>query len=331
MDFRPKILDALKEKEGAWVSGEALSDILNVSRTTIWKQVKRLQTEGYGIESSSKKGYRLSASPDLLSPDEVFPGLETRVFGRQHYIYYQEIDSTNNLARELASEGYPEGTVVVAETQTAGRGRRGRNWYSPGRQGIYVSIVLRPKLPLMDISRITLVSAAAVAERWKKDLQLQPKIKWPNDILVNNKKMAGILAEAVTDMDSIEFIVVGIGLNINNQAGDFPSDFKMNATSALAENGQPASRVKTLQALLARFEGYYFQLTEGNFAPTLQKCRNLSLVLGQQVRLDTINGFLSGQAIGIDENGFLMVRDHSGIIHTVISGEITVLPPSTAP
>lgn len=328
MNFREAILAALKDKGDAWVSGEALSVILGVSRTTVWKQIKRLQMEGYGIESSSKKGYRLSAPPDLLSPDEVCPGLATVAFGRQHYIYYREADSTNIRARELAAEGYPEGTVVVAETQIAGRGRRGRNWYSPAGQGIYVSVLLRPHLPLREISRISLVAAAAVAETLETEMELHPIIKWPNDILVNDKKIAGILSEAVTDMDGVEYVVVGIGININNEALDFPGDFRTAATSARAECGIPGSRIKVLQALLTRFESHYQQLLNGGFDQTLAKCKSMLSVLGQQVRLDTINGHLTGQAIDIDDNGFLMVRDNTGTVHTVMSGEITILPPT---
>ena len=222
MTLREAVLAALKDKKGEWVSGEALSGILKVSRTTVWKHVRTLQAEGYEVDSSSKKGYRLSAPPDLLSPDEVCPGLVTKVLGQEHYFYYQEIDSTNNQARALASKGYPEGTIVVAELQTDGRGRRGRSWYSPASQGIYISVILRPMLPLKEISRVSLITAVAVAETLEEELNLPARIKWPNDILINNRKIAGILSEAVTDMDGIEYIVVGIGLNINNQLQTSP-------------------------------------------------------------------------------------------------------------
>ncbi len=330
MTLRESVLAALKERKGEWVSGEALSEILKVSRTTVWKQVKTLLAEGYEIESSPKKGYRISKPADLLSPEEVCHGLATEVFGQKDYFYYRELDSTNNRARILASEGYPEGTVVVAEMQTAGRGRRGRSWYSPANQGIYVSVILRPVLPLKEISRVSLVTAAAVAETLELELKLNPRIKWPNDILIDNKKIAGILSEAVTDMDGIEYIVVGIGLNINNQIQDFPTDFRTAATSALAEHDQPDSRIKVLQGLLLQLESYYKQLMAGNFAYTLEKAKSISMVIGQEVRLDTVNGFTVGQAVDIDDNGFLLVRDQEGAIHTIMSGEISILPSSHA-
>jgi BirA family biotin operon repressor/biotin-[acetyl-CoA-carboxylase] ligase len=328
MTLRESVLVSLKEKNGQWVSGEALSEILKVSRTTVWKQIKTLQAEGYEVDSSPKKGYRLSTPPDLLSPAEVCPGLTTEVLGRKDYFYFREIDSTNNRARDLAATGYPEGTVVVSEMQTAGRGRRGRSWYSPAIEGIYLSVILRPVLPLIEISRVSLVTAVAVAETLKAELNLQPRIKWPNDILINNRKIAGILSEAVTDMDGVEYIVTGIGLNINNQLQDFPSEFRATATSARAEWGHPGSRVKVLQGLLARLESHYYQLLDGSFARTLEKGKSLSMVIGQELRLDTINGFIVGQAIDIDDNGFLLVRDHLGIIHTIMSGEISILPSS---
>lgn len=330
MTLREAVLLALKEKNGEWLSGELLSESLNVSRTTVWNQIKALLAEGYEVDSSPKKGYRLSSPPDILSSAEVCPELTTKVFGQTEYLYYQEIDSTNNQARSLASTGYPEGTVVVADMQTAGRGRRGRSWYSPGSQGIYMSVILRPLLPLKEISRISLLTAVAVAETLEEELNLPARIKWPNDILINNKKVAGILSEAVTDMDGIEYIVVGIGLNISNRLQDFPIDFRTAATSAHVEDARLVSRVKVLQGLLARLERHYFDLLAGSFEGTLLKGKSLSLIIGQELRLDTINGFLVGQALDIDENGFLLVRDQSGIVHTIFSGEVTILPPDPA-
>lgn len=325
MTLREAVLTALKENHGDWVSGEALSTSLSVSRTAVWKQVKTLLAQGYVIESAPKKGYRISAPADLLTAEEVCPGLATERFGKKDYFYYREIDSTNNRARILASEGYPEGTVVVAEMQTAGRGRRGRTWHSPLNQGIYVSVILRPALPLKEISRISLIIAVAVAETIASELSLEPRIKWPNDILIDNKKIAGILSEAVTDMDGIEYVVAGIGLNVKNRVQDFPDDFRSAATSALAENAGPASRVKVLQGLLLHLEQHYQQLLAGKFTATLAKARNLSLVIGQDVRLEAVNGFIVGKALDIDDNGFLLVRDQQGITHTVMSGEISVL------
>jgi BirA family transcriptional regulator, biotin operon repressor / biotin---[acetyl-CoA-carboxylase] ligase len=330
MSMRSAVLQALKDKEGLWVSGEALSEILQVSRTTIWKQVRSLTAEGYEIEAAPKKGYRISGPADLLSAEEVVPGLITERFGRRDYFYYREVDSTNNQARLLAAQGYPEGTVVVAEMQTAGRGRRGRSWFSPAGQGIYVSLILRPVLPLKEISRITLAAAVAAAETLGTVLHLHPRIKWPNDILVNGRKIVGILSEAVTDTDGIEYIVVGIGVNINNPRHGFPADFCTAATSARAEYDHPASRIQVLRELLWQMENRYNQILAGNFTPILNRVKELSVVIGQEVRLDTVSGFIEGLACDIDESGFLLVRDRFGKIHTVMSGEVIILPPGAA-
>lgn len=326
MNIRESVLTALKENPGAWVSGETLSTSLNVSRTAVWKQIKSLIADGYKVESAPKKGYRLTTLPDILSPSEVCPGLSTQIFGQKHYVYFQETDSTNKQARILAAQGYPEGTVVVAETQTSGRGRRGRTWYSPQSQGIYMSLILRPVLPLNEISRISIITAVAIAETLQTELSLQPQIKWPNDILINGRKIAGILSEAVTDMDGVEYIVVGIGLNINNPLEDFPDDLRTPPTSILAESKRPCSRAKLLQTLLLTFEQHYHTLLAGQFGPALEQARTLSMILGQEVRLETVNGFIVGQAFDIDDNGYLLVRDQQGEIHPVLSGEISVFP-----
>lgn len=327
MSLHANILEALKAKPGEWFSGEMLAESLHVSRTAIWKQIKKLQSEGYEIDSLPKKGYRLNASPDLLLPNEVCPDLKTKVFGRKNYFYYPEIDSTNNRARDLAIAGYSEGTVVVAERQTAGRGRRGRSWYSPASQGIYVSVILRPVLSLPEIAQISLVAAVAVAETLAEDLNLPARIKWPNDILVNGKKICGILTEAVTDMDSVEYMVLGMGLNINHRRQDFPAELRTIATSTLAEYGCRSSRVSILQDLLLHFERHYYDLLQDGLSQLLGKIRNLSMVIGQTVRIDTLNGFYIGEVIDIDDAGFLKVRDQHGFNRTVVSGEITVLSP----
>lgn len=330
MTLRQSVLMALKEKNCEWLSGEVLSASLDLSRTMIWKQIKQLKTEGYVIESSSKKGYRLLACPDILSADEVCPGLITEVFGRRDYFYYPSIDSTNRQARILASQGYPEGTVVVADMQTDGRGRRGRSWYSPAGQGIYMSLILRPRIPLKEISRISLMPAVALAETLQEELGLAARIKWPNDILINHKKIAGILSEAITDMDGIEFVVIGMGLNINNPESDFPDDFRTDPTSILTEMKQPASRVRILQSLLAKLEYHYQLLQKGDFVETLAAGRRMSMVIGQKVSLETSQGIVTGRAVDIDENGFLLVDEGSGVQHTVISGEIEVLADKSA-
>lgn len=264
---------------------------------------------------------------DSLMPEAVVTGLMSRVFGRRDYFYYREIDSTNNRALELAADGYPEGTVVVAETQTAGRGRRGRTWYSPPRHGLYLSVILRPQLPVREIPRVSLVIGVAVAETLEAAFQLPARIKWPNDILINNRKIAGVLSEVVTGSQGIDCIVTGIGLNINNPLQDFPGDLRTAPTSVLAEKETPVSRVRVLQELLMHLETRYYQLLEGNFNGILDKGKSLSTIIGKEVEYDSQNGPAIGQAVDIDDNGFLLVKDKSGKIHTVISGEVYLSSP----
>ncbi len=264
---------------------------------------------------------------DSLTPEAVVTGLMSRVFGRRDYFYYREIDSTNNRALELAADGYPEGTVVVAETQTAGRGRRGRTWYSPPRHGLYLSVILRPQLPVREIPRVSLVIGVAVAETLEAAFQLPARIKWPNDILINNRKIAGVLSEVVTGSQGIDCIVTGIGLNINNPLQDFPGDLRTAPTSVLAEKETPVSRVRVLQELLMHLETRYYQLLEGNFNGILDKGKSLSTIIGKEVEYDSQNGPAIGQAVDIDDNGFLLVKDKSGKIHTVTSGEVYLSSP----
>jgi BirA family biotin operon repressor/biotin-[acetyl-CoA-carboxylase] ligase len=324
---REAVLAAIREKQGQWVSGGALSKELGVSRTAVWKQVKILQAEGYAIETSPKKGYRLTVVPDILSAAEVVSGLQTQVLGRENYFYFAEIDSTNNHAKELAAKNSPEGTIVVAERQTAGRGRRGRAWHSQPGQGIYMSLIMRPPLSLNQLSRVTPSIAVAVAETLEKQLDLKPGIKWPNDVLINGRKIAGILTEAVTDMDGIEYIIIGIGLNVNQRVEDFPEEFRDAVTSTREEVKHPVSRVKLLQELLLQLEKRYRQLTGGEFSLILERFRELSVVIGRDIKLDSVNGVTAGRAIDIDNNGFLTVRDVMGNIHNVMSGEIFLKAP----
>ena len=213
MTTKDQLLLYLKEKRENWVSGELLSDELGVSRAAVWKHVRKLREEGYVIKSSPRKGYCFSKTSDLLLPNEIRDGLDTRTFGKRNIDYFMEIDSTNMRAKDLAAEGAPEGTVVIAEKQTKGRGRKGRSWHSPLGHGIYTSLILKPAMSPSGAPRITLMTAVAIAEALLSLVHLEVRIKWPNDIIVNGKKLAGILTEISTEMDAVNYIVVGVGIN----------------------------------------------------------------------------------------------------------------------
>ncbi len=229
-----EVLQVLRGAADA-ISGERLAAQLGLSRAAVWKRVHRLQARGYVIEGSPRRGYRLLAVPDRLLAEEVLQGLKTRRFtGPVHH--FETLDSTNDLAKQLAAQGAPEGAVVVAEAQTGGRGRLGREWNSPPGVGLYVSLVLRPMLPPMELPQITLTTAVAVVRAVRRVAGVAPGIKWPNDLLLDGKKLGGILTEMETESDRIRHVVVGLGLNVNNP--EFPPELAATATSlALAAGG----------------------------------------------------------------------------------------------
>ena len=295
----------LKENQYQWVSGEEISNHLGISRAAIWKQIKNLKDEGYLIQSAPKKGYRLEQVTDRILPEEIQEHLQTRIIGRPKTICMKEVDSTNLHAKSLAAQGAPEGTVVVAEAQTAGRGRMSRIWFSPVGQNVYTSIILRPPMIPSQAPQITLMTAVAIAQTLKNTAQLDVRIKWPNDILINNKKIAGILTEISTDMDMINYVIVGLGLNINIPKDDLPPEIKKIATSVLIQKGKPFSRVKLLCAFLKNFEICYEQVKNQGFAPIMDQWREMSDIIGRQVYVDVINSKFKGIVDSVDDDGVL--------------------------
>jgi BirA family biotin operon repressor/biotin-[acetyl-CoA-carboxylase] ligase len=255
MAAKDQILLHLEERKGNWVSGESLTRKLAVSRSTIGRHITQFKKDGYPIESSPKTGYLLQKTTDLLTPREIRDCLETKVLGKRDIAYFTETDSTNTRAKNLAVGGAPEGALVLSEKQTRGRGREERNWFSPSRDGIYLSLVLRPAIPPGEAPRITLLTAVAVAEALLSLTRLKIAIKWPNDILVGGKKLAGILTEIGTQGDSIDYVVVGLGLNVNMPR--FPDDIRDKATSMLIETGKRFSRVNVIREYLKWYEAYY--------------------------------------------------------------------------
>ena len=313
------VLHVLRDAADA-VSGEHLATRLGLSRAAVWKRVHRLKAQGYVIEGSPRRGYRLLAVPDKLLPEEVLQGLETRVFtGPVHY--FETLDSTNDLAKALAAQGAPEGTVVVAETQTRGRGRLGREWDSPPAAGLYVSLVLRPMLPPMELPQITLTTAVAVVRAVRRVAGLAPRIKWPNDLLLNGKKLGGILTEMETESDRIRHVVVGLGLNVNNPG--FALDLAATATSLALAAGRTFFRVHLLQAWLEEFEELYNRFLHQGFAGILEEWKGFTETLGKMVTVRQGPREISGLALDVAPDGALLLRVANGEIVRVTSGEIT--------
>jgi len=324
MTTKDQLLLYLKENQGNWVSGELISNNLSVSRAAIWKHIRKLKEDGYVIESASKKGYLLSESSDPITADEIRQGLCTKVFGKKNIIFLNETDSTNTRAKELAAQGAPEGTLVIAERQTKGRGRRGRTWFSPPGGGIYFSLILRPVISPGETPKITLMTAVVLAETLISLMKLKLRIKWPNDILVNGKKLAGILTEISTEMDAVNYIIVGLGLNVNTQFEQFPQDIKGNATSILIENGKQFPRVKLIQHYLKLYEIYYDMFKNNDFEPIMKRWRELADIIGKQIRVDVIGKTHIGKVVDVDNDGVLILKDDQGRLQRIFSGDVTL-------
>jgi BirA family biotin operon repressor/biotin-[acetyl-CoA-carboxylase] ligase len=319
------LLKNLRRAGSAWVSGQSLSERMAMTRSAVWKQIGVLREEGYDIEASPRKGYRLRGAPDLLLIQEIGDGLATRVFGRTLTRYFEQTDSTNLRAKELAAQGAPEGTLVVAEQQTHGKGRRQRVWFSPMRQGIYASLVLRPAIAPTEAPRMTLLAAVAAADALLALTPLEVTIKWPNDILVCNKKIAGILTEISTGMDAVDYMVVGLGLNVNIPEGNFPEAIRTQATSILTETGAVFLRSPLLRRYLESFEHYYDVMSDQGFDPVLRRWKALTSMLGRRVRVDMIGEHLTGEVSDFDEDGFMIIRDEGGRSVRIFSGDVAFL------
>jgi BirA family biotin operon repressor/biotin-[acetyl-CoA-carboxylase] ligase len=287
--------------------------------------VKKLREEGYGISSSTRKGYVFTSPTERLLAREIRHGLGTHTFGKGQIHYFEKIDSTNVMAKTLATQGALEGTLVVAETQHLGKGRRGRTWFSPAGGGVYLSLILRPVISASQAPSITLMTAVAVAEALLSVVDIPVTIKWPNDILVTGKKLAGILTEMSTELDSVDYIVVGLGLNVNTAAEDFPSGLRAQATSLLVETGERVSRVRLARAFLEHFEKRYEQLAAGGVAPIMSRWRELTNIFGQQVRVEAIGHVYAGEVLDIDSDGTLILKDENGQVQRVLCGDLCVV------
>jgi BirA family biotin operon repressor/biotin-[acetyl-CoA-carboxylase] ligase len=314
--MRSRIVHFLK-KQNTFVSGEELSKTLNVSRTAVWKCVEELRADGYEIAAVSRNGYRLTSSPDRLLAEEVQFGLGTRKFGCQVH-HFDSVASTMDGAFRLGMEGAPEGAVVVAETQTKGRGRLGRAWASPKGKGLYFSIVLRPTCSAADAARLTLVAAVAVSEATEKVTGLQPRIKWPNDLLLNDKKVCGILTELRAEVDRAQFVIVGFGVNVNNTA----SQLLPEAVSLREVKGQALSRVALLQQILRSCEERYLADAKEGYGPVFAEWRRRSATLGRRVRFVERQKSFEGTAVDLDEDGGLVVELATGEVVKRMAGDV---------
>jgi BirA family biotin operon repressor/biotin-[acetyl-CoA-carboxylase] ligase len=321
MSKKDQLLSHLKKKKGNWVSGEALSGKMAVSRSAIWKQVCKLREEGYVIQSSPKKGYLFEKTSEMLLPNEIREGLDSEIFGKRDIVYYGETDSTNARAKDLAIKGAQEGTLIISEKQTKGRGRKRREWFSPSKGGIYASLILRPNISPNEAPKITLLTAVATAEALLFLTGLDVSIKWPNDILVKGKKIAGILTEISTEMDVIDYVVVGLGLNVN--IDNFPGDIKEKATSVFIETEKPFPRVRIIKEYLKLHEKYYEIFKRIGFEPILNRWKEFAKIIGRRIIVEIIDNKWVGVVQDIDHDGFLILKNNNGESHRIISGDVT--------
>lgn len=314
--MREKILSFLKKHDN-FISGEELSRSLDVSRSAVWKCVEELRADGYEIAAIPRHGYRLESAPDRILPAEVQFALGTRKFGCQ-VEHFESLDSTMNEAFRRAMDGALEGTVIVSETQTKGRGRLGRTWASPRGKGLYFSLILRPRCPVSDAARLTLLSAVALSEAVEKVSGIRPLIKWPNDLLVDGKKLSGILTELRAEIDKVEFVVIGFGVNVNTARTLLPPE----AISIKEAGGKVVSRVALLQEILRSLEKRYLALPKEGYGPVLEEWRQRSATLGRTVRFQDKSGQVEGVAEGLSEDGGLLVKMPSGETVKRMAGDI---------
>jgi len=322
--IRDQILDLLEQSRGRHVSGADLSRTLKVSRSAIWKQIETLRGQGYGITGGPNLGYLLDSLPDLLYPREIQKDLHTQRFGRQVY-HLRSVNSTNQAAQDLGRRGCPEGTLVVAEEQTAGRGRWQRSWWSPPEKGVWLSLVLRPQLAPHRVPQITLVAGVSCARAIEKYLGLRPGIKWPNDVVYDGRKLCGILVEMEAAAEQVHFLVIGIGINVNQELVDFPPDLGDTAVSLGMIAGRRVERLPLVRRFLEAFEEDYDRYCRDGFAAARQEWLSYQATLGKAVRVQAGLEEFTGEACGLEEDGSLLVRLSSGQVRRCISGEVSFI------
>ncbi|MBS4209786.1 biotin--[acetyl-CoA-carboxylase] ligase [Bacillus sp. FJAT-50079] len=321
--IKQQLIAALSNANGQFLSGQALAEMIGCSRTAIWKHIEELRKSGFELEAVRKKGYRIIELPDQMTENEILFGLTTECFGR-HIYHFDKIDSTQVKAHQLAEKGAPEGTVVIAEEQTSGRGRMSRPWHSLKKKGVWMSFIVRPKLHLQQAPQFTLITAIAVVKAIEETTGLEPEIKWPNDILLNGKKITGILTELQGEADHIHYLIIGIGMNVNHAKADFPEEVKEIATSLAIEKGEQVARAVLVQNVLKNFEKYYQLYVEKGFAPLKLLWESYAVSIGKTIVAKTLTSEITGKAVGITEEGVLKIEGEDGQIHHIYSADIEI-------
>lgn len=322
MDLRDRILDILEASRGRHCSGEKLCKTLNLSRAAVWKHIEGLRDEGYAIEAAPSKGYWLAEGSDVLSSRAISRRLNTCLLGKE-VRFFRETTSTNAVATALAAEGVPEGTLVVTEAQTSGKGRLGRQWLSPAGCNLYFSLILRPPVSPRRAHLVTIMASVALAAVLRREYGIPVGIKWPNDILMKDRKLAGLLTELKAETDRVEYVVLGVGINVNWAAGDMPKEISSIATSVSEAAMHAVSRLDLLAWFLEEFENLY--LGHGLESPGIvDDWRSLSCMLGRTVRIRAFGRVVEGVAENVDDEGRLLVNTGKGI-ELISAGDVEIL------
>ncbi|MBP3950619.1 biotin--[acetyl-CoA-carboxylase] ligase [Bacillus suaedae] len=322
--MKEQLLKIFNEHEGQYVSGEKISEALGCSRTAIWKHIDALRKSGYELQSAPRKGYRLIKKGDSIQPHDIKSSLTTKRLG-QEQTYFESTESTQIIAHKLAQEGVNEGHLVVANEQTSGKGRLARKWYSRAGASISMSVILRPKLSPQETPQLTLLTAVAVVRAIKKQTGLSADIKWPNDVLLNGKKVVGILTEMQADPDFVHSVIIGIGINVNHHATDLDSEILGIATSLAIEKGSDVDRAALISVILLELETLYeLYLTDG-FSTIRTLWETHSNSIGTYLTAKTAKSSIYGFAKGISDEGCLLLEDQLGEVHQIYSADIELM------
>src|SRR5262249_28332035 len=324
MSLDAQILKSLRSAGTGAVSGAELSTKLGVSRAAIWARIEELRALGYDIEAGPHLGYRLVSAPDVLHADDLLSLLgKTRVIGRDIRVF-QETTSTNDVIEKLARDGVKEGVVVFAESQTKGRGRLGRKWASPARKGLWFSTLLRPELQPQQTTQLTVAAAVALRRAIESVTGLKAEIKWPNDLLLRGKKIAGILTELSAELDRVKHVILGIGVDVNQASADFPADLRRIATSLRAELDESVSRSDLAVAILRELDHDYSRVCSGRFAALADEWESFCTTIGQHVVIRVGDRQMRGRAESLGEDGALLLRTEYGHLERIIGGDVTL-------
>jgi BirA family biotin operon repressor/biotin-[acetyl-CoA-carboxylase] ligase len=324
MTVDAQILRALRTCGSASISGAELSQKLGITRAAVWARIQELRELGYDIEASPHQGYRLLSAPDVLHADDLGWRLDDNCKIGRDIRVFERTTSTNDVIEKLARDGAKEGAVVFAEAQTAGRGRLGRSWVSPERKGLWFSVLLRPDLSPCAATQLTVASATALRNAIEMQTGLKPEIKWPNDIIISGKKVAGILTELSAELDRIKYILVGIGVDVNLNQNDFPTELRTQATSLKIELGKSVNRSELAAIILRELDQEYSRILAGEFNAVADQWEKHCSTLGQRLVIEVGQRRLSGRAESLGEDGALLLRTDHGHLERIVGGDVRI-------